>query len=376
MLKRLLCALLTLALLMLTAASLAEETHPDAPGNRLGFSVLAQLADGSGNQFVSPVSLAFCLALAARGAEGETRDALLAALDAEDAKALSDLGRALEASGLRWANAAFVTDAAPLREDYADAIRADFDGEIFPLDSAERVNEWVKAHTDGLIDGILNGPLDPSILLALVNAIAMDAKWQIPFEHESTWKQTFHAPAGDREIDFMHNTLFAAYGEAEDTQFLRLDYVDSSLSMYLALPPEGGIPAALSALAEQGMGFFALGDEPREVRLSLPKLDVSADNTLDGALKALGLSLPFEPAADFSGISDTPLLIDSVLQKVRVQVDEEGTRAAAVTAIILAEGAAMEEDPPVPMTLDRPFILVIADGETGAVAFAGVVAEP
>ncbi|MBP3409459.1 MAG: serpin family protein, partial [Clostridia bacterium] len=113
-----------------------------------------------------------------------------------------------------------------------------------------------------------------------------------------------------------------------------------------------------------------------EVILSLPKMDVSDDNTLADALKLLGVETAFADNADFTGISDTPLCVDEILQKVRVQVDEQGTKAAAATALMVKEMSAMCPEEPVEMNVNRPFAFVISDGSTGSVCFIGAIENP
>ena len=124
------------------------------------------------------------------------------------------------------------------------------------------------------------------------------------------------------------------------------------------------------------MAYLKDGAEEREVDLFLPKFDLTTENSLSDALKALGVEAPFGDDADFSGISESPLRIDEILQKVRVQLDEEGTKAAAATAAIIACMALIPEEEPVEMRADRPFAFVIADAETNSVCFAGVVENP
>ena len=366
--KKLLCA--ALALLLCTAA-LAE----GVPGNRLGLETLAQLSDGRENQFVSPVSLAYALALAAEGAGGETLTQLLEALDADSTEQVAAMNEPLLEAGLRWANAVFTGDVA-LPTDYTNGIRERFGAEVFPLDNPDRVNAWAAEHTDGMIDHLMD-ELDSQIKLMLANAVVMQAKWASPFDETDTREDVFYAPDGEKTADFMRQTLWTGYGDdGAGTQFLRLDYRDGGLCLLLALPPEGEAEAALRALAERGLDYFQL-DDTVEVELSLPRLDIQVTNSLSDALRALGLERPFTTEADFSRMGGG-LMIDDVLQKVRVRMDEEETRAAAVTEIMMVEGAApIFDDPPiVVMDVNHPFLMAIADDVTGAICFAGVVADP
>ena len=370
--KKILSILLCLVLLGCTALA---ETSP--AGEKLGFELLKELYAGGGNVMLSPASLTLALGMAAEGAEGETLAAILRALGAEDASALSNV----VPEEIKSANAAFVAQGLELKEAYIDRLNEAYGAEWFELDAevVEKVNAWVAEHTDGLIDRLLSDAPDPQTGLILINAIAMDAKWAKPFEAYNTIEDSFHAPEGDVTVEMMYQQDFFDYVERDGLQIIRLPYTDGALSMWIALPGEGvsiGLDGLLDALAEQGMDYLKDSAEEREVDLFLPKFDLTTENSLSDALKALGVEAPFGENADFSGISEVPMRIDEILQKVRVQMDEEGTRAAAATAAIVACMAALPEEEPVEMRADRPFAFVIADGETDSVCFAGVIENP
>ena len=369
-----------LCLVLLGCAALAEPVAAEAApaaGEKLGFELLKELYAGDGNVMLSPVSLSMALGMAAEGAEGETLAAILRALGAEDASALSSV----VPEEIKSANAAFVAQGLELKEAYVDRLNEAYGAEWFELDAevVEKVNAWVAEHTDGLIDRLLSDAPDPQTGLILINAIAMDAKWEKPFEAYNTIEDSFHAPEGDVTVEMMYQQDFFDYVERDGLQIIRLPYADGALSMWIALPGEGvsiGLDGLLDALAEQGMDYLTDGAEEREVDLFLPKLDLTTENSLSDALKALGVEAPFGSDADFSGISEVPLRIDEILQKVRVQLDEEGTKAAAATAAMVACMAMLPEEEPVEVRVDRPFAFVIADGETDSVCFAGVVENP
>lgn len=359
-------------LLMLCGGALAE----GVPGNRLGLELLAALSDGTENLVLSPVSLGYALSMAASGAAGDTLAQLLKVLGAGDAADIAALNEPLAEAGLRWANAAFVRPDAALNEDYADALARDFEAECFPLDDADAVNAWAAERTDGLIDHLLDR-LPADVQVMLLNAVAMDAKWASPFLADNTYDDAFHAPEGDVQVPFMHQTTYAQYGESAGTQFIRKAYAGGSLTMLIALPPEGGkLTTALKGLKEKGLDWFQFGAMPRQVNLSLPKLDLSLSRDLTDALQDAGVKLAFSENADFSGVTDQPLSLSQVLQKVRLLVDEEGTRAAAVTEVMMANGMRAVEEEPVAVNVNRPFVLAIADEATGAILFAGAIVNP
>ena len=367
------CVAICLILLLLCASALADAV----PGNRLGYKVLAQLSEGKRNAFVSPVSLAWALSMAAEGGKGETRQKLLSALDAKDTDAVIALGAPLSAAGIRWANAAFVADRLALLPDYEARLTDAYAAERFPLSGAEGVADWVREKTDGLIEDIPLA-LDESALLVLANAVAMDAEWASPFEASDTWENAFHAPDGDVTVPFMHQEAYVQYGEGMGVQMLCKPYLTGNLALMIALPQEGGLKRALNNLAENPKTFFNFKPNPQSVSLSLPKLDISTQESLKDAIVAAGCWVPFsEKYADYSGISETPLLVSDVLQQVRFQLDEEGTRAAAATEVVMVEGAALDDGPkPIAFNCNRPFIVAVVDRTTGAALFAGAVVNP
>ena len=366
-------AIALILVLLLCGAALAETP----PGNKLGYKVLSELSKGESNAFVSPVSLAWALSMAAEGAAGETRQKLLSALNLDSTDSLAGLGESLEEAGVHWANAAFVGDGIALKPEYAEALIAKYEAEPFPLTGLEQVADWVREKTLGLIEDL---PIDlgPATQLVLVNAIAMEAEWASPFDPNDSYDGDFHAPDGDVPVTYMRQTTYAQYGEGNGVQVMCKAYMNGQLAMYIALPKEGGLKRALNNLAENPNTFFTFKPMPQELSLVMPKMDFSVSQSLLDAIVAAGCWVPFsEKYADYSGISDTELLISDVFQQVRLQVDEEGTRAAAATELVLNDTAALDDGPqPIAFVLDRPFLLAIVDRATGEALFAGAVVNP
>ena len=374
--KRILCAAVVLALL--TGAGLAE-----ASGNLLGLSMLAGMTDGTQSAVISPLSLQMALSMAREGAAGKTREELDALLEGEqiDLEALlSNAGYAdayalegANAPGLRFANAGFVAPGCEVLPEYQSRVEAEW----FPLDAdAQNVNDWVRKQTNGHIETLLNEPLSPDVMLCLVNALCMEAKWATPFAEENTRVDAFYAPDGETQAEFMYVEHDFRYGERDGVQLVRLPYEGTTLAMYVALPEAGGMPALLDALCTEGMTYFEDMQAGPQVHLSLPKFSISTGGSLLKELKAQGLNVAATTDADFSNLCAEALYIGDVIQNVRVDVDEQGTSAAAVTALLMC-GTSMPMQPPktVDMNVDRPFFFAIADEESGAIAFAGVVTE-
>lgn len=364
---------IVLALALLGAAALAES----APGNRLGYKVLSQLSGGSQNALVSPVSLAWALSMAAEGAAGETRQKLLKALDVDDPQTAAELSGPLKDAGLMWANAAFIGAGIELKPDYAAILSERYGAGLFELPDSEAANAWASDATGGLIDHLA---VDPAAggQLTLANAAVLQAEWASPFDPSMTREDAFHTPDGDVTVPFMSQDTYAQYGESMGVQLVSKGYMNGRLAMVLALPPEGGLKRALKNLEENPNSFFTFKPNPQNVRLRLPKLDMSGEASLKDAIVAAGCWVPFhEEYADYSGISEADLKVTDVFQQVRVQVDEEGTRAAAVTEVELSDTAVADEGPqPIDFTVDRPFLFALVDRPTGAVLFAGAVVNP
>lgn len=369
--KKFICMLLML--MLLTGAACAETM-----GNRLGFELLRTLGDGTKNQVISPLSLSMALSMAAQGADGETKQQILDALEITIPEEAPLLLESMVETGLRHANAAFITGEMTPEAEYVSDLEQLFGAAWFDPEHSgvKSINRWVKDMTDGMIPSIIER-LPEEIQLVLINAIAMDEQWQIPFDPMSTYSAPFFSPDGEAMVEMMHNTFRAAYGEREGVQLLRLGYRDSSLAMYIALPEEDGMSTVLDGLCAEGMDYFTLRDERVKVALSMPKVDIAAGNDLSETLKKLGIELAFDNNADFSGISkDMQLKVGSVIQKARLIMDEEGTRAAAATAICMEVTGAYMPEEIIEFNMDHPFVIVIADEASGAVCFAGIVANP
>lgn len=378
--KKIIAFMMMLALLMGGALAEAapgsplEAYGPSAPGEKLGMNLLSMLHVSGENTILSPRSLALALGMAAEGAQGDALDEILAALGVETAAEISD--GSIE--GLKEANAAFTAPGFHLKPEYVETLNERYGAEWFGMDGdvVEKVNTWVQAHTDGLIEELLSEAPAADIGMILVNALAMDADWASPFIPEATTEESFHASGEDVLVQMMHQQEFFDYAEKDGMQIIRLPYRTGNLEMWIALPPEGGMFQLLEILANEGMFYLKSDAEKREVILSLPKFDISDDNTLAEALMLLGVETVFTDTADFSGISDEGLCVDQILQKLRVQVDEQGTKAAAATALMMKAMAMLPVEEPVEMNVNRPFVFVISDAETGSVCFAGAVENP
>lgn len=234
---------------------------------------------------------------------------------------------------------------------------------------------------DKIKDLIQSGNLDPLTRLVLVNAIYFKGNWASPFDPAHTAEGAFVvAPDAEVRVPLMAKLQRIPYAEFEEVQIAKLPYAGAGLSMLVVLPREKAGLAALEArLTPDVLAAWRAGLAERDVRLVLPKFKLTwGAFELNGALKALGMLDAFsDTQADFSGMDGRPawLYIGLVLHKAFVEVNEEGTEAAAATAVVM-RARAMRPSPPVEFRADHPFLFLIQEETTGAILFLGRVADP
>lgn len=369
-------------------------------GNALAADLYAQLrAPDSANLFFSPYSISTALAMASAGAEGPTKAQMdkvlhLPPLDGQLQPAVSSLRKLLladdKSSGFRlrvanrlWGQAGF-----QFVPDFLRVMKDDYGAELGVVDfkqaeAARRtINTWVEEQTDDKIQNLLApGVLHDDTRLVLTNAIYFKARWLHEFSKAATKDAAFHAP-GRRELTVatMHQKHRLNYGAWDDLQVLELPYAGGGdLSMLILLPRKvDGLRDLEARLTAESLQTWSSGLQERLVDVSLPKFKMTSEFSLADVLATLGMPLAFSRQADFSGIStQEKLFISAVIHKAFVDVNEEGTEAAAATAIAIG-AMAMRPLPeqPVEFRADHPFVLLIRDRRTEAVLFLGRVTNP
>jgi serpin B len=365
--------------------------------NGLAAELFARLAATPGNVAFSPASIEAALAMTAAGARGDTQAEMLRVLHTDD-RGLDAIGQALrawddparETYTLRVANRLFAEDTYTFEQPYLARVRAAFAAPVERLDfvgaadpSREHINAWVAGHTRDRIRDLLPPlSIDPTTRMVLVNAVYLDAQWETPFERSATRPEAFRVDGGtSAQVETMHATRTLAYGRIDGATVIELPYNGEELAMRFVLPPAGSPPERWATAAH-------LSDDAEldyeEVALSLPKFRLEPPTIpLRDHLLAMGMPRPFDRArADFTGMANPPnpadrLFISSVFHKAFVRVDEDGTEAAAATAVIMAtRGMGRPQGEPIVVRFDRPFLFVLRDVRTGAVLFLGRVSDP
>jgi len=366
-----------------------------------------RLAAEEGNLFHSPFSISTALAMTAAGARGETAKQMAEVLHLPPSEKthvqlgalLTDLNaRKLEA---RWredpdagkpafelaiANSLWGQEGYPFVQAFLDLTRKHYGAGLqacdFKGDAAgarKRINGWVEEKTNDRIKDLLKASdVTPDLRLVLTNAIYFKAAWDEPFHESATRDAPFHLAGGTTaDVPTMHKFAHLAHKDAGDLDVVKLPYQGEQASMVLLIPKKAdGLAAIEASMSEKKLGAWLSGLKGTFVDLALPRFKYSSRFGMNDVLQAMGMKLPFlYPEADFKGISPTgELFIGFVIHQAFIDVNEEGTEAAAATAVGMRAGGA----PPKPITIraDRPFLFLIRDEVSGSILFMGRVSDP
>ncbi len=261
-----------------------------------------------------------------------------------------------------------------LAQNYGAGLRL-LDFKNKPEDSRIIINKWVSEQTENRINDLIpQGAIDPLTRLVLTNAIYFNAAWQTQFNKDNTSSGTFYMLNGNTTTaQMMHLTHSFGYAEGENYQAVELPYSGGELSMVVLLPASGSFNEFQSSLNASLVNDIINNLQHTEVVLTMPKFEFESSFSLKDILTEMGMPVAFDPnKADFSGMDgNKDLYITDVIHKAFVSVDEAGTEAAAATAVIV--GATAMPVNQVTVNIDRPFIFLIRDIQTGAILFVGRV---
>ncbi|MFF3069047.1 serpin family protein [Kitasatospora sp. NPDC057936] len=380
----------------------AQVTATAAGTGALGLDLLHALTatpDGAGrNVVLSPSGLATLLAMLVPGARGTTADELTKALHTsltpqQYALATGALDRPVQGGDdvtLRRSDDLWTQQGYPVQPDYLQTLADAFDTGVHPADfrkdpegARKAVNAAVEKATDGRIkDLFAQGQVTAQTRLVLTDALYLKAKWASPFKPAHTADRPFHKLDGSApNVSTMAQSGSLKYAEGsggivgEPWQAVELPYAGGGLAMDVIVPAQGGFAAFTKGLDQAQLDRILGGLAARPVDLELPRFHFDTSNELTPALRALGVSTAFGDKADFGGISKEPLAVGPVVQKATIEVDEEGTVAAAGSGAGMA-GAAAPAMHPAELHVDRPFLFLIRDTAGGGPLFLGQVTDP
>ncbi|MCK5068768.1 MAG: serpin family protein [Bacteroidales bacterium] len=362
--------------------------------NDFGLELLKSVfkTEDAPNVMISPASVSIALGMAYNGAETTTRDAFEEVLnyDGLTREEVNEITRELinvlvtnvKGNLLEIANSIWYNEDFPVKEEFISLNSHYFDAEVRELDfrtaeAVKTINNWVSDKTHGKIDEIIDA-IDPAVMMILVNAIYFNCVWETEFDPDDTYQAPFYNEDGTTygQVEMMHlkSTLNASF--TDDYSAVELSYKNGKFSMFLFLPTEeNGVNTLVTQLDGDSWNSWLEGfSEVEKFTVEMPKFEFEYERTLAEDLKSMGLEVAFsDTEADFSGISPVELFISDVIHKTYIKVNEEGTEAAAVTAIIFGTTSAGPQNY---IRLDRPFLFAITENSSKSILFMGKVAEP
>ncbi len=385
------------------AAAFAEEERSDliatvTGNNTFALDLYSILRKEEGNLFFSPYSLSSALAMTYAGARGDTAAEIAKVLHFTQGSdgmhpALADLNKVfdtIQKAGhvrLHIANSLWPQKDHPFQPDYLTLLKEHYGASITPVDyvtateqAREKINKWVEVKTKEKITNLIPpGVLNHLTRLVLVNAIYFKGDWKSQFDPINTRESEFTVSKHDEvKVSMMHQKGRFGYGETSGAQLLELPYLGSDLSMVVILPQTvDHLPEIERQLTEANLHLWLSSLSKQEVLVWLPKFKVTwGVFSLKEPLQYLGMRKAFDPlGADFSGMDGTrELFITQVLHKAFVEVNEEGTEAAAATAAVVGRTMALHRTQT--FKADHPFLFLIRDNVTGSILFLGRVLNP
>ncbi len=347
--------------------------------------------ESSPNVMISPASVGIALGMAYNGAESTTREAFEEVLNYEGLtrEEVNEITRELisvlvtnsKGNLVEIANSMWYRTDFPVEDPFIDLNAEYYDASVRELDfktteAVGIINAWVRDKTRGKIDEIIDS-IDPETMMILINAIYFNCVWEVEFDPGKTGRAPFYNADGSylKEVDMMHleSTFHTSF--TEDFSAVELPYKNKKFSMYLFLPAPGSTVEELVEDLDGATwnGWLETFTETEDFNVSMPRFKFEFERSLAGDLEQMGLGIAFTPQADFSGISPVDLLISEVIHKTYIEVNEEGTEAAAVTGVVIGITSV---GPPTSITLDRPFLFAITENTSRSILFMGKVKIP
>ncbi len=358
--------------------------------NAFGFDVLQTLSttEGNKNVFISPPSVALALSMVYNGAKGDTKTAMaktmqiqnldLTQLNQESLGLLDELKKSDQDITLSIANSLWLKQGFEVKPDFLSNVKNYYQAEASSLDfenpsAAKTINDWVSKNTNGKISKIVDDTSDKEMLL--VNATYFKGNWTTEFDKKSTADGTFTPTSGPAsQRPFMERTDKLSYLQTADFQSVSLPYGKSQrFSMYVFLP--NNLTDFTQKLNNDTWNQWMSQYQEAHGTILLPKFKLEYETSLIPTLQQLGMGTAFTGQADFGGIADTSLSISEVKHKTYLDVNEQGTEAAAATSVGVGITSARGSDG-FYMNVNRPFFVAIRDNQTQELLFTGLIQNP
>jgi serine protease inhibitor len=376
--------------------TLKTDTKIVESNNKFGFKLFSEVLKGDKsekNVFISPSSVAIALAMTYNGASGSTQQAMAKTLELQGMN-LSEINSFYAATlkqlldnqdakvQLKIANSLWANQDVKFKPDFLQRTQDFYQAKVSNLNfqdstATSTINNWVKDNTGGKINQIVE-KIEPNQVLFLINAIYFKGNWSNEFDKKQTAQYPFHiTPGRQKEHLMMSQKGDYKYYQNEQFQAVSLPYgKDGKVSFYIFLPKQNSNLKAFSQnLNVENWEKWMTQFSQQKGFIRLPRFKTEYDVTLNSALKALGMEEAFTNKANFSGMGRN-FAISEVKHKTFVEVNEEGTEAAAATSVGMVATSLRQEPEPFRMIVDRPFFCAIRDNQTGSILFMGSIIEP
>lgn len=349
---------------------------------------LYQQLSGMDSKVVSPMSITYLMGMLANGADGATQQEILKAIGCEGVNIqelnalyhglMQTAGHLDKKTTVKIANYIAVNKQNKLNPDFAQTVSNCYQAGVESLDfssskSTARINNWCKDHTDGMIPKIID-QVDPSAVSYIMNAIYFNGTWQEKFDAKNTKQENFRGYTRDiQKVNMMHQVAKFFYTENDTFKAVDLPYGNGIYRMTVLLPNEGkSIDDMMKGMTADKLENINRQMENCMVNLKLPKFTTEMELPLNSIISKLGAPSMFLPSkANFSHFADGNFFVSKMLQKAKIEVSEQGTKAAAVTAAVMLTSMAPMEVRNVEFHADRPFVYLITDTNSGAILFMG-----
>lgn len=343
---------------------------------------------GMSSQVVSPMSVAYLMGMLANGADGATQQEILKAIGCEGVSVkdlnetyqaiLQTAGKLDKQTAVNIANYIAVNKQFSANKDFTEKVATSYQARIESLDFSSssalgRINGWCSDKTYGMIPKIID-QVDPNAVSYWMNAIYFNGTWQEKFDAHDTKQENFRGYTRNiQKVDMMHQVSKFFYSENDLFKAIDLPYGNGTYRMLALLPNEGSsIPQMMMRLDAETLAQLSNKMEKCMVNLKLPKFTIEQELPLNDIISQLGAPSMFEPGkANFSNFANGDFYVSKMLQKAKIEVSEQGTKAAAVTAAIMLMSAAPMELRHVEFHADRPFVYMIQDTQSGGILFMG-----
>ena len=371
--------------IVLTRSEQEMVTNSNAFAFNLFEKVRDDLAEGK-SFMISPLSVTYALGMLNNGADGQTKEEICNVLGTDDIesmnafcrKMIDESGKLDPSTKLSIANAVEVNQFYKLYEEFIKVVKANYDAEVENLDfsspsALKHINDWCANHTNNLIPTILES-LDPASAAVLLNAIYFKGVWTKKFDKKDTKSEKFTLASGkEKKVELMHQEKDFEYGSNGICQILRLPYGNRAYNMTILLPNEGKTTDDIVESIQNENWYTELKLYENKVDVKIPRFKTESDFALQQVLPAMGMPSAFGNNANFSKFCTKPAKISGVIHKTYAEVNEQGTEAAAVTAVMLVGAAGPFTV--IPQTIefhaDHPFIYIISELSTNTIFFIG-----